>query len=319
MKNRPVHENLDTSFVNLPALVRHLRGENFAGNICVELKDYDADIILAADGSIKARKYDRAAGRVAEGEEALQRVLIRAREPGGVIHVFRAIEEIKEQATNKLEVSAQEGERIVGQKSFKTSIDETDKSSKPFHVQNIKLNLPAANANQNGRTQTITRPKPAIETNAPKPQLPFEFTNRVEDKARQTNLAPEDWRTLLNLTAELLTTIDDVLAKANLDFSSAFEQARLEVSADYPFLHPKSSVFDYKNGKITMSEQTNHKIFVAGINETLRRVLDKLAKHPKFSNLYRTLAQNILALLTARKPLYDKFSITPQLEKTISV
>ena len=66
-----------------------------------------------------------------------------------------------------------------------------------------------------------------------------------------------------------------------------------------------------------MNEQANAKIFVAGINETLRRLLDKLAAHPKFSNLYRALTQNILALINARKPLYDKFSITPQLEKTI--
>jgi hypothetical protein len=92
MKNRPIHENLDTSFVNLSALVRYLRRREFAGNIRIELSGYEADIALKA-GEIRVREHDHIAGRISEGDEALQRLLIRTREPGGIINVYQAVEE----------------------------------------------------------------------------------------------------------------------------------------------------------------------------------------------------------------------------------
>lgn len=326
MKNRPIHENLNTSFVNLAALLRHLRGEKFAGQVRVELKDYEADITLTASGAITAREHDRAAGRVAEGDEALQRILIRARAPGGVVHVFQMISENEVVAANRPQVSVKTGEKIVERKSLDTAVSQPAENVAASLAQNIKTLAPPAKAGQNGHLRTtadaqavVAVAETAADTNAPRanPQLPFEFTNRVENKARRTNLAPEEWRTLLNLTGELLATVDDVFAKADIDFAAALGRTRAEVSVDYPFLNPKSNVFNYINGQVTMSEQTNHKIFVGGVNETLRRIFDRLAKNPKFSNLHRLLADNVHALVTARRPLYEKFSITPQLERII--
>jgi hypothetical protein len=88
MKNRPIHENLDTSYVNLSALVRYLRRRQFCGNIRVELSGYEAEITLTGENQMRVREHDRIAGRVADGDEALQRILIRAREPGGIINVI---------------------------------------------------------------------------------------------------------------------------------------------------------------------------------------------------------------------------------------
>jgi hypothetical protein len=66
-----------------------------------------------------------------------------------------------------------------------------------------------------------------------------------------------------------------------------------------------------------MREQTNAKLFAASINEALRRILEKLGSNPKFAEVYRDTVQTILALIHHRKPLYDKFFITPQLEKNL--
>jgi hypothetical protein len=95
MKNRPIHENLDTSYVNLSALVRYLRRRQFCGNIRVELSGYEAEITLTGENQMRVREHDRIAGRVADGDEALQRILIRAREPGGIINVYQSVEEEK--------------------------------------------------------------------------------------------------------------------------------------------------------------------------------------------------------------------------------
>jgi hypothetical protein len=92
MKKKPIHQNLNTSFVNVAALVRYLRGLQFVGSIRIELSSYEADIIFTTSNTIQAREYDHIAGRISHGEHALKRILVRAKEPHGRIHVFKAVD-----------------------------------------------------------------------------------------------------------------------------------------------------------------------------------------------------------------------------------
>lgn len=85
---RAVYEKLDTSFVSLPALLRYLQQRDFTGRVHVELDEYDGDIYLAARQPLEARERDHATGRAEEGAAALQRLLVRAREEGGVVSVY---------------------------------------------------------------------------------------------------------------------------------------------------------------------------------------------------------------------------------------
>ncbi|HEY0429098.1 MAG TPA: hypothetical protein VGC76_15060 [Pyrinomonadaceae bacterium] len=299
MKHRPIHENLDTSFVNVAALVRYLRRRGFVGQVRVELSGYEADIYLGEANNLRAREYDRIAGRIAEGEEALQRILIRSREPGGTVNVYQEVSENEAAA-----------EKLIVPEPKKTG-------ENPPPIQNIK---PVAVEMPSKKPQNL----PAVVAEAAPPRqkltlehFPFELRNKVEDKARNTSLAPDDWQMLLNLTGELLATIDKTLAAANLDFAAAFEKARAEISVDYPFLSSNSGVFAYKNGKITMREQPNAKLFTASILEILQRIMEKLGANPKFNILYSHTTQQIRALAGRRKQLYDKFFITNRLEKIV--
>ncbi len=92
MKNKPIHQNLNTSFVNVGALVRYLRGLQFVGSIRIELSSYEADIVFTDSQKIAAREHDHIAGRISHGEQALQRILIRAQEPHGRIHVYKSVD-----------------------------------------------------------------------------------------------------------------------------------------------------------------------------------------------------------------------------------
>lgn len=85
---RVVYEKLDTAFVNLAALLRFLQQRDFTGRVHVELDEYDGDIYLAARRGLETRERDHASGRTDEGEAALQRLLVRAREEGGLISVY---------------------------------------------------------------------------------------------------------------------------------------------------------------------------------------------------------------------------------------
>jgi hypothetical protein len=104
VKSRPVHQNLDTAYVNLAALVRYLQHRQFDGYLHVELDEYDADILLSANREAHVRERDHATGRRAEGGDALQRLFVRAIEPGGLVSVYENVAEEERSIEDELAV-----------------------------------------------------------------------------------------------------------------------------------------------------------------------------------------------------------------------
>jgi hypothetical protein len=109
-KSRPVHENLDTTYVNVAALVHYLQQREFAGWIHVELDEYDADVFLHGREPPRVREMDHATNRAGEGEAALQRLLVRAREPGGLVSVFEGQREETASDVASSEIEAHEAQ-----------------------------------------------------------------------------------------------------------------------------------------------------------------------------------------------------------------
>lgn len=97
LKSRPVHENLDTAYVSLSALLRYLGQREFVGRVHIELDEYSADVFLNAGHAPHVHEHDHATGRADEGEAALQRLMVRAMNAGGLISVY---EEVREEATS---------------------------------------------------------------------------------------------------------------------------------------------------------------------------------------------------------------------------
>jgi hypothetical protein len=93
MKKEPIHKNLNTSFVSLSALVRYLGNLQFVGSIRVEFASYEADIVFTRSRTIQAREYNHVDGRISHGKLALERILLRGREPHGRIHVYKYVTE----------------------------------------------------------------------------------------------------------------------------------------------------------------------------------------------------------------------------------
>src|SRR5260370_6494049 len=91
--SRVRYENLDTSFVNLWALLRYLSQQNFVGRVHVEMKDYTADVFLTGSNTPLVHEVDRAAGTDKVEEGALHRLVLRARESSGSISVFEGADE----------------------------------------------------------------------------------------------------------------------------------------------------------------------------------------------------------------------------------
>jgi hypothetical protein len=83
-----VHENLDTAYTNLAALVRYFQNRNFIGRIHVVLDEYEADVMLSGKNPPLVRETDHAKQRTGESEDDLRRLFVRASEPGGLISVY---------------------------------------------------------------------------------------------------------------------------------------------------------------------------------------------------------------------------------------
>jgi hypothetical protein len=87
--NRPLTlETLDTSFINLGALIRFLRQQNFVGRVKVVLEEYEADVFLNGADEPSIWEKNHATGRGAQGKDAMERLLVRARDPGGLITIY---------------------------------------------------------------------------------------------------------------------------------------------------------------------------------------------------------------------------------------
>jgi hypothetical protein len=92
-KSSPVYERLDTAFVNLGALLRYLQARSFVGRVHVVLEEYEANVSLDGGPGTRVYELDHATGRRGEGEDALTRLLVRAREPGGLVSVYEGADE----------------------------------------------------------------------------------------------------------------------------------------------------------------------------------------------------------------------------------
>lgn len=244
MNFRLVHQNLDTSFVNLSALIKYLRRRRFAGIIRVRLNNYEAEIHITAENQLNVRERDHLSGRVSEGEEALQRILIRSREPDGSINVFQKVSE---------KVSQEFNENKFVDKAVEISETQKTSETKEVSAENKSV-VQSPVKTQPTKPVHLTQPEtPKIEMPAKKPEVslpdfPFRLSNNVEARAKQTKISAENFQTLVRLFAEILGTIDTSLAAANLNFSAAFSKACAEISGDYPFLKSEENVFRYDKG-----------------------------------------------------------------------
>jgi hypothetical protein len=95
-KSSLMYERLDTAFVNLGALLRYLHERRFVGRVHVVLEEYEASVLMDGGPGQRVREVDHTTGRKSEGEDALTRLLVRAREPGGLISVYEGADEAAE-------------------------------------------------------------------------------------------------------------------------------------------------------------------------------------------------------------------------------
>lgn len=280
MNKLPIHKNLNTSFVNLSALVRHLRGLQFVGTIEIELSSYEAEIEFTGDGSIKAREQDHIAGRLSFGEDALRRIMIRAKEACGLIHVY------KTQDSDAADLVYVDEMIAAGAR---------------------KMAATATLEHFNNRTEGILPRIQTAEVPIPKPQIAFDADN------------VENWSELVSLLSELMQTVDESLAKGNIDFAQVFRNACGFTSFDHPFLDPDTDVFSYDGGYISLRQKLASRDLVSGITAALARIMQRLREDPCFGNVHHQTMHRLRVLANRRKPQFHMFGLGLELQKITGI
>lgn len=280
----PIHENMNTSFVNLAGLVRYLHGLQFVGTISIELSSYEAVIEFTAENTMRARENDHFSGRASSGEDALQRILIRAKEPGGLVHVFQETpSELPKTAYVDRSIAAGANRMVTG--TADTPVRNFGDAARGLEHLPVPVNdNPLANGN--GKTN---------------PE------------------ADENWVELLDLISELLTTVDESLSKTNIHFTDAFKNACGFISNEHPFLDPDSDVFSYAEGFISVRQRLAPKDLTAGVIVALGHIMDRLREDAYFGNVYHLTLHRIRVLANRRKFEFDKFTMTNQLQSVIGI
>ncbi|HVS82779.1 MAG TPA: hypothetical protein VHE60_13700 [Pyrinomonadaceae bacterium] len=276
-KSRVLYENLDTSFVNLWALLRHLSQRAFVGRVHVEMDDYSADVFLTGSNTPLVHEVDRAAGTEVLEEAAMHRLVLRARESPGSISVFEGAEEavavrgVEPAAkTEPVESTAAADELSVTPPSAAPLIDESQSSG----------------GVASSEAPVATEPEEMVE-----------------------------WHDVVKVSGELIGGVERALNFANSDFTSLFRAARLELADDYTFLDPTSGSLEYSNSVAAMREELPVSSYVAGLSEALRRVVDKVATGDRARRVRERVALDLALVARKRREVLKRSGFQEQLDR----
>jgi hypothetical protein len=293
-KSRVVHENLDTTFVNLWALLRNLSQRGFIGRVRVELKDYTADVFMTGSSTPLVHEIDRAAGTDTLEEAALHRLVLRVRETPGTISVFEGPDEAVAVQGTANPATETEGSRSVRESQERNPLVHHEPDEEAITVSDEPI-LP-----------------PDIETQIPAPS-PTEIGESVAPSAEPMDEI--EWGAIVKASGELIGGVERALTGTGADFASLFDAARLELADDYTFLDPMSGTFTYSNSIVTLTAEVPANSYVVGLSEALRRVVAGVATGDRARRVRERVALEMFSVVRKRKEILARSGFLPQLDR----
>jgi hypothetical protein len=301
-KSRVLHENLDTSFVNLWSLLRSLSQRGFIGRVHVELTNYSADVYMTGSNTPLVHEIDRAAGTETLEQEALHRLVLRARESSGSISVFEGADEAV----------------VVRSAAVPEAIVEPA-APVPTPAAAVPTDGPSPDTSSEALPQIVDQPaksEPALADSGDESELAVTATSLAEPAAQQDDSEGTiDWSEVVKASGELIGGVERALIGAGADFAALFRVTRLELADDYTFLDPMSHGFEYADSQATVTRELPPHTYVAGLSEALRRVVDKVATGDRARRVRERVALELALLARKRKELLTRSGFQAQFDR----
>ena len=265
-------------------MVEHLRGLQFVGSIHLEMSSYDADIMFTESRQILSREYDHIAGRISYGEHALQSILERAKEPCGRINVYQSEAETRICFNTDIYLDAN-----ISRRAKQSLFGLSDKWASRYYP-------------------LIDLTGDSDEEELDLPRLPF----ALRSASNEFDRLADDWPELLQITGELLRTIEIALLRLNFDFAAAFENACAFASTEMSFIDPDTG-FGYRNGVVTVGEIVSTQAFISGTMAALSHVFTRLRDESEVGNLLHSTLHSVRLYINRDHEKYEKFGILTKL------
>jgi hypothetical protein len=302
MEDRQFFANLDTSFINVDELVRYLYQRDFIGSVFVVYQGYRGEIVFTAAKKLRVTETDEKAYLIRSGEQAFESIIARSKANGGKVSVLRSLHNATRPA-NDISFSRPAGKVVdIGNGNGKN-----DDRSKIFPLVKIK-------------SSTATSQPPRMRGSLSQlEEFPFDLTNfsdREVSVEQEPNLELE---LMIDVTGDLLSTIDQALERANLDLSTALVKASAEVSVRFPDLEPSEGKFSYDRGIVHIDPKTDLESLAAGLGEVLFRIFNRLSASPKLGKVYRFTLQRVRQLLQARNDDFEQAGFLPYVEHAVGI
>ena len=137
-----------------------------------------------------------------------------------------------------------------------------------------------------GAEEAVATPSQTVATSIPSAVMPEAMRSseakESDDLATQTTFVQESTSgsepdQTIKLSGELIGAVEQAATSQGVNFAALFQQARVALGDDYTFLDPMSGSLDYHNSSVTIKGGNLPQGFVAGVSETLRRVVEQLA------------------------------------------
>ncbi len=318
-KSHVVYENLDTTFVNLWALLRKLSQQSFIGRVHVELKDYSADVFMTGSSTPLVHEIDRAAGTETTEEAALHRLVLRVRETPGTISVFEGAAETK--AVQGAGLTPEASESLAKNHPPVVQSRTTDAAEV------APVNAAATDA-PDSKSETTSSEEQAPSLPVTAASAPVTDDDDITETSRSS--VPElaapalpavepideiEWNAILKTSGELIAGVERALSGAGADFSLLFNRARVDLADDYTFLDPMSGQFTYANSAVTLNVEAPGSAYVIGVSETLRRVVDAVATGDRGRRVRERVALELLSVARKRREILDRSGFRSQLDR----
>jgi hypothetical protein len=289
MKDRQLFENLDTSFVKLDALVRHLCRLSFAGTVMLTFEDYHGEIVLTPTGKLRVTEDDGTAETVRHGQKAFEHIMLRAEKPGGKINVVESEESVHAHARSGVSMG-----------------DENSEEAASKLIRHVRI-VP----------KKLSTPRQARAALAELSEFPFELANNFEEAAAFPADSDLGLELMIDVISDLLSSIDDVLDREGLNFSAAFRKACSDVAGKFPFMDPEARLFLYSGGLVYISPEVNLRTLAVGVGEVLGLIFARLAASSKFIRIYEDVVRRVRSLTAARKEEFTRTGMLKQIERAI--
>ena len=304
-KSRVVYENLDTTFVNLWALLRSLSQRGFIGRVRVELKDYTADVFMTGSNAPLVHEIDRTAGTDTLEEGALHRLVLRAREAPGTISVFEGAAETVAESGNASSTGVPPMNQTPDTRAAAETETSTDKSNLTPEIE-----TPTSRIDGTPALESLTASRSESETPA------FSSTTPAEPLVGDDTPMDEiEWSAVVKGSGELVGAVERALTSVDANFDSLFRVVRTELADDYTFLDPMSDGFTYSNSVVTLTGDPPVNSYVTGLSEALRRVVDSVATGDRARRVRERVALELFSVARKRHEILARSGFRAQLDR----